>query len=96
MHSLAVAGHGTFAFIPDAKIVGTTFVNSVSNVLTTIFPTTKVSLTPINGSKFVGRSYGAYSEQDESWGRVIQYRADYVWCFALHIGADADTQQSVS
>jgi len=72
MHSLAVAGHGTFAFIPDARIVGTTFVNSVSNVLTTIFPTTKLSLTPMNGSRFVGQSYGAYSEQDESWGRAIE------------------------
>eukprot|EP01083_Nonionella_stella_P179815 639413_1 len=73
LHSLAVFGSGTFAFIPDAKIVGTTFVNSISNVLTTISPKSTMHLTPVNGAKFVGKSWGGHEEQDESWGRVIEF-----------------------
>eukprot|EP01083_Nonionella_stella_P089413 249474_1 len=71
--NLAVCGNGTFAFIPDSLIVGTTFVNSISNILTTISTETRLSLTAMNGAKFVGKSYGAHKEQDESWGRVVEF-----------------------
>jgi len=72
LHSLAVHGNGTFSFIPDARIVGTTFVNSVANVLTTISANSKLHLTAMNGARFVDRVYGAHEVNEESWGRLVQ------------------------
>eukprot|EP00485_Elphidium_margaritaceum_P017418 CAMPEP_0202728620 /NCGR_PEP_ID=MMETSP1385-20130828/185717_1 /ASSEMBLY_ACC=CAM_ASM_000861 /TAXON_ID=933848 /ORGANISM="Elphidium margaritaceum" /LENGTH=1142 /DNA_ID=CAMNT_0049394871 /DNA_START=52 /DNA_END=3481 /DNA_ORIENTATION=+ len=72
LHSLAVHGNGTFSFIPDARIVGTTFVNSVANVLTTISANSKLHLTAMNGARFVDRVYGAHEANEESWGRLVQ------------------------
>eukprot|EP01084_Bolivina_argentea_P306288 529264_1 len=72
LHDIAVYGNGTFAFIPDSLIVGTTFVNSVANVLTTVTAKTKLHLTPMNGCKFMGKSLGAHVESNESWGRIIR------------------------
>eukprot|EP01083_Nonionella_stella_P081690 225182_1 len=73
LHSLAVFGSGTFAFIPDSKIVGTTFVNSISNILSTVSTQTTLHLTPQNGASFVDQSWGSYKEQDESWGRIVNF-----------------------
>ena len=40
-------GHGTYSFIPDALIVGTVFVNTVANVLSTFTQSAKaLSLPP--------------------------------------------------
>jgi len=43
---LAVAGAGTYAFIPDSVIVGTTFVNSVSNILSSAAQNAYFTLPP--------------------------------------------------
>eukprot|EP01084_Bolivina_argentea_P033459 61881_1 len=73
LRDLAVYGSGTFAFIPDANILGTTFVNSISNVLTTLSPQSTMKLSPVNGAKFLGKTLGGYKEQDESWGKIIEF-----------------------
>lgn len=49
---LAKGGNGTFAFIPDALIVGTTFVNSVANVLSNATQSAKLTLSVCNGATF--------------------------------------------
>lgn len=65
---LATEAGGSFAFIPDAVIVGTTFVNCVANVLSTFSQNVTLSLTP-------GRDctlHSAVGEEGacthESWG----------------------------
>lgn len=68
---LATEGNGTFAFIPDAVIVGTTFVNSVANVLSTHSQSSTISLMPRNGAELVGPVAGAFHELEESWGRAV-------------------------
>jgi hypothetical protein len=45
LHELAVVGNGTFGFIPDAKIVGTCFVNAVANICSQLSQSCDVSLT---------------------------------------------------
>jgi len=68
---LAKEGHGTYAFIPDAVIVGTTFVNSVANVMSTLAQSSAINLMPKGGSELVGPVSGGFDELEESWGRVV-------------------------
>jgi hypothetical protein len=69
--NLAVEGSGTFAFIPDAVIVGTTFVNSVANVLSTYTQQASLSLTACGGATFAGEVIGGHACVNESWGRAV-------------------------
>eukprot|EP00928_Gymnodinium_smaydae_P005605 TRINITY_DN11904_c0_g1_i1.p1 TRINITY_DN11904_c0_g1~~TRINITY_DN11904_c0_g1_i1.p1 ORF type:complete len:1021 (-),score=117.12 TRINITY_DN11904_c0_g1_i1:307-2919(-) len=69
---LAVEGNGTYAFIPDAVIVGTTFVNSIANVLSTLSQSATISLMPRSGAELVGPVLGEFAELNESWGRVVK------------------------
>jgi len=69
--SLSMEGNGTYAFIPDAVIVGTTFVDSVANVLSTLSQSSTVNLMPRAGAKFLGPVSGGFGELEESWGRAI-------------------------
>jgi len=59
---------GTFAFIPDAPIVGTTFVDSLANVLSTRTLTAELHLTPAEGVQFEGNTPSGCTEAP--WGRV--------------------------
>eukprot|EP00933_Yihiella_yeosuensis_P080097 TRINITY_DN93500_c0_g1_i1.p1 TRINITY_DN93500_c0_g1~~TRINITY_DN93500_c0_g1_i1.p1 ORF type:complete len:1048 (-),score=211.18 TRINITY_DN93500_c0_g1_i1:125-3268(-) len=68
---LAKEGNGTYAFIPDAVIVGTTFVNSVANVISTLTHNATLNIMTQNGAAIVGEVQGAVSEHVESWGRAI-------------------------
>jgi adenylate kinase len=70
---LAVEGQGTFSFIPDAVIVGTCFVNSVSNLLSTQTQNAMLHLTPKGGAEFSGRVLGVGNDlvAETSWGRVV-------------------------
>lgn len=68
---LATEGNGTYAFIPDAVIVGTTFVNSVANVLSTWAQSTQLHLMLHNSAEFTGAVLGKYQATDTSWGRVV-------------------------
>jgi len=69
---LATEGNGTYAFIPDAVIVGTTFVNTVANVLSTLSQSATVSLMPSGGSEMVGPVSGGVDVLEESWGRRVR------------------------
>lgn len=68
---LARAGAGTFAFVPDAPIVGTVFVNSIANVLSTATQDAKLHLTCKNGASFAGPVSGDHSTEDVTWGRCV-------------------------
>jgi Mg-chelatase subunit ChlD len=68
---LALEGNGTYAFIPDAVIVGTVFVNSVANVLSTLTQNAKLHLCPKRTAQFAGPVLGDHGVLDESWGRVV-------------------------
>merc|ERR1719203_2195094 len=68
---LANEGQGTFAFIPDAVIVGTTFVNCVANVLSTVSLSSTLSLMPRGGAELAGPVLGGFEEFKESWGSGV-------------------------
>jgi hypothetical protein len=67
----AVEADGTFAFIPDGLIVGTTFVNSIANVLATTVQNAKLHLMPVGGAQLVGPVGGNYKLTNQSWGPVV-------------------------
>merc|ERR1719326_2607749 len=68
---LATQGHGTFSFIPDAKIVGTCFVNCIANLVSTRSQRSKLHLLPRNGAEFAGPTLGNFAVSETSWGRVV-------------------------
>jgi len=68
---LAVEGHGTYAFIPDAPIVGTAFVNCLANVLSTFIQSATLHLMPQSGAKLAGPVRGGLTGNEASWGHVI-------------------------
>jgi len=68
---LATEGNGTYAFIPDALIVGTVFVNSVANILSTMSQSSTLNLMAKNGADFAGPVSGNFPTLDESWGRAV-------------------------
>lgn len=68
---LCVAGDGTFSFIPDALILGTTFVNSISNSLAIRVQKATLHLTPVGDAAVVGPVRGNFSVSEESWGHVV-------------------------
>lgn len=68
---LAKEGNGTYAFIPDAVIVGTVFVNCVANVLSTLTQDAKLHVCPKSNVDFVGDLAGDHVVLSESWGRVV-------------------------
>jgi len=73
---LASTGNGTYAFIPDSKIVGTCFVNSVANAISTLAPGAQLHLMPSKGATvipLVGDKNklslpGGIPLQEVSWG----------------------------
>lgn len=52
LSEMAILGCGSYAFIPDAGFVGTTFVNAMTNLLVTMAKDTTLTLTPKNGASF--------------------------------------------
>ena len=73
---LAIAGGGTFGFIPDALIVGTNFVNSVANCLSCFSPDSTLCLTAGSGAEFSDAEMdGGFAVRNESWGRHISLGA---------------------
>lgn len=55
---IGIVGGGMFSFIPDAKIVGTNFVNAIANAATTLSQNAKVHLIAKGGSSFAGHVGG--------------------------------------
>jgi len=68
---LATEGHGTYAFVPDAVLLGTVFVNTVANVLSTRTQNAALHLTTVGGAEFAGPVFGDYPVTEASWGRVV-------------------------
>ena len=64
---ISAAGGGAFGFIPDAKLLGTNFVNCVANAATTLCVKAKLHLTPLEGStlaKDLGENL-SFEKQDD-------------------------------
>jgi adenylate kinase family enzyme/Mg-chelatase subunit ChlD len=70
---LACAGDGTYCFVPDALIVGTSFVNSVANLLCVKTANSVINLTLKNGATFDGPVLGGFPGSDESYGRRVDF-----------------------
>jgi hypothetical protein len=68
---IATEANGTFGFIPDGLIVGTNFVNSLANTLSTYSQACTLRLIPKGGATFAGPVMGELQESSESWGRHI-------------------------
>jgi adenylate kinase len=76
LSDIATLGDGIFAFIPDSKIMGTVFVNCLSNVIATATQQATLSLTTpttsdgaaVGDATIVGRPLGHYACSAESWG----------------------------
>merc|ERR1719386_674292 len=70
---MAIEGTGTFAFIPDAIIVGTAFVNSVCNSLSTQTQNATLHIMARGGAEFTKPIIGIGEDMvtDASWGRVV-------------------------
>ena len=69
---LARRGGGGYAFIPDAKIVGTCFVNAVAAAASTWAQRATLHLCPKNGARFAGPCVGALPCSETPWGRVVE------------------------
>jgi len=72
LSAIANEGNGTYAFIPDTGLVGTVFVNTMSNLLTTISRRIQVTLRPRGGCSILDIK-GGYSRKtirDEQNGSV--------------------------
>ncbi|CAF4255085.1 unnamed protein product [Rotaria magnacalcarata] len=78
---VAREGKGTFAFIPDAKIVGTCFVNFVANACTNLALDAEVHLEPQNGAIFPPVLHSSF--QRVPWGLVFDLEP-------LHFGSYRD------
>jgi len=46
LDEIAVEGNGSYAFIPDCSLVGTVFINTISNILSTFASNAVLSITP--------------------------------------------------
>lgn len=97
MLNLAKIGGGIYSFIPDAKILGTNFVNCIANATTTLCLNAKVHLIPCGGSKFSGKIYGDYNYEETHGGKEIivslgnlQYGVTRNICVPMNINKDGD------
>jgi len=50
LNELSIEGNGSYSFIPDCSLVGTVFVNTLSNLLTTTANNLKLTIEPVNGT----------------------------------------------
>jgi len=68
--SLAHQGNGVFAFIPDSSLVGTVFVNALTNVLVTSAVNATLSLEHQHSCK-IEKLLGGHNNVSSSWGLTI-------------------------
>eukprot|EP01117_Protostelium_nocturnum_P008641 TRINITY_DN30_c0_g3_i1.p1 TRINITY_DN30_c0_g3~~TRINITY_DN30_c0_g3_i1.p1 ORF type:complete len:660 (-),score=241.11 TRINITY_DN30_c0_g3_i1:53-2032(-) len=69
---MAVQGGGMYCFIPDSTIVGTAFVNCVTNLKVTTARRAVLSVELLNGATLIGDKVpGGYETSKTEWG--IQY-----------------------
>eukprot|EP00457_Paulinella_chromatophora_P001951 gb/GEZN01001954.1/.p1 GENE.gb/GEZN01001954.1/~~gb/GEZN01001954.1/.p1 ORF type:complete len:777 (-),score=125.02 gb/GEZN01001954.1/:394-2490(-) len=69
---IAHEGGGTFSFIPDAKILGTCFVDFVANAVSNLSQSAQLHLLLKNGATFAGPVLGDLDVQETGWGRVVE------------------------
>jgi len=67
MRGIAVEGGGMYSFIPDSGFVGTAFVNSLANTLSTVSVDARVLVELNNGTK-VKEVLGQVDYDEASWG----------------------------
>jgi len=67
--AIAKEANGTFGFIPDGLIVGTNFISSMANCMSTYSNGAILRLIPQSGAAFSGPVLGGLDESQESWGR---------------------------
>jgi len=58
-------------FVPDATILGTNFVNSCANIMSTYTQQATLRLVPLAGADFAGPILGDHNSTQESWGRQV-------------------------
>ena len=68
---LAKEGNGTFSFVPDARILGTCFINCLANAVTNFVQKSSLHLIVKNGCQFAGPVSGDMSVLETDWGRVV-------------------------
>jgi hypothetical protein len=69
LSDFAREGNGMYSFIPDCAMVGTVFVNALSNLLSTFATNITLSIEPTNGAQIQGNTVlGGYPAQFASWG----------------------------
>jgi hypothetical protein len=71
LRDLAVAGGGSFVFVPDAKIVGTSFVNAIANAASTLTQRAELHLELQDGATFAAGVLGGAKFSDTQWARVV-------------------------
>lgn len=70
LNALAQRASGTFAFIPDSSMVGTIFVNSLSNISSNVAKNVVLSVTTNHKTHDV-KVLGNYQHQTTTWGVQI-------------------------
>jgi len=65
-------GNGTFSFIPDAKIVGTCFVNATANACSNLSQNCNVHISLKGGANFAGDLEGDIPFEKTEWGVVAK------------------------
>ncbi|KRX09154.1 hypothetical protein PPERSA_08870 [Pseudocohnilembus persalinus] len=69
LNQISQVGNGNYSFIPDAGMVGTVFINAISNLLSTVATNAMISLEPQNGAALLDQDgIKGYQCQKASWG----------------------------
>lgn len=65
LDNFANEGNGQYCFIPCPGFIGTVFVNSISNILSTFASNCELKIEPLNGAK-IEKIYGGLPMKDNS------------------------------
>jgi len=74
LKDLAHEGNGTFAFIPDSSLVGTVFVNALTNILCAATVNATLSIEHQGDAK-IECFLGGHKANNTSWGSTVQIGA---------------------
>jgi hypothetical protein len=66
LRELASIGHGDYSFIPCPGFIGTIFVNTLSNLMSTMAVDTKIVIEPLNGAKITANIDYRKGDKDKS------------------------------
>lgn len=73
LDEIAHEGKGAYNFIPDSGLIGTIFINSISNMLSTYANNVILNLEPLNGAKIAhfNNKIEGYKSQGTTWGSKV-------------------------